>query len=42
MKQLLEPPRDAVLEVLRGVDPDSLSPREALDLVYRLRQKLDE
>jgi len=33
---------NAVLELLRGADPDTLSPREALNLVYRLRQKLDE
>jgi DNA mismatch repair protein MutS len=30
------------LELLRGADPDALTPREALDLLYRLRQKLDE
>lgn len=27
-------------EILRGLDPDTLSPREALDLVYRLRRML--
>ncbi len=27
-----------LLEALRAVDPDSLSPREALDLVFRLKQ----
>jgi DNA mismatch repair protein MutS len=30
------------IEALRAVNPDTLSPRDALDLVYRLRQKLDE
>jgi DNA mismatch repair protein MutS len=29
------------LAALRGIDPDALSPREALDLVYRLKH-LDE
>jgi len=28
----------AALETLRGVDPDALSPREALDLLFRLHQ----
>jgi DNA mismatch repair protein MutS len=37
-----EPPRNAALELLRAADPDALTPREALDLLYRLRQKLDE
>ena len=31
-----------VLDMLRTVDPDSMSPRDALDALYRLRQKLDE
>jgi DNA mismatch repair protein MutS len=31
-----------VLELLRAADPDAITPREALDLVYRLKQKLDE
>ena len=30
------------LELLRSTDPDSLTPRAALELVYQLRQKLDE
>jgi len=34
-------PLSATLAVLRAVDPESLSPRAALDLVFRLRQ-LDE
>jgi len=34
------PPVSAALEALRALDPDSLSPREALDLLFRL-QTLD-
>ena len=30
------------LDLLRGTDPDALSPKEAHDLLYRLRQRLDE
>jgi DNA mismatch repair protein MutS len=30
------------LDMLRGFDPDSMSPRDALEALYRLRQKLDE
>ena len=30
-----------VLDALRAADPDALSPKEALELVYRLRQQLD-
>ena len=33
----LPPPPSPALELLRHVEPDSLSPREALDLLYRLR-----
>jgi len=40
----LAPARDpaevAALEALAGVDPDSLSPRDALDLVFRLKARL--
>jgi DNA mismatch repair protein MutS len=32
------PPESAALEALRKIDPNSLSPREALDLIYRLKQ----
>src|SRR6202522_3711808 len=32
------PAQSAALEALRAVDPNALSPREALDLVFRLRQ----
>ncbi len=28
----------AIDEALRGVDPDSLTPREALDLLYKLKK----
>ncbi len=31
----------AVEETLAGVSPDELSPREALDLIYRLKRMLD-
>jgi DNA mismatch repair protein MutS len=31
-----------VLEALRAVDPDALSPKEALELVYRLRRQLGD
>ena len=37
-----EPRQHPALDALRAIDPDSLSPREALDALYRLRQKLDE
>jgi DNA mismatch repair protein MutS len=32
------PPESAALEALRTLDPNSLSPREALDLLFRLQQ----
>jgi len=31
-----------VLKLLRDTEPDTLSPREALELLYRLRRQLDE
>ncbi len=38
---LFAPPMPSPIEeTLRGLDPDSLSPREALDLIYRLRRML--
>lgn len=38
-----EPERpDALREFLREIDPDELSPREALEYLYRLRKYLDE
>jgi DNA mismatch repair protein MutS len=36
-----EPARNPVLDELQRIDPDSLSPRDALELVYRLRRQLD-
>ena len=33
----LTPPESPALTLLRATDPDALSPREALDLLYRLR-----
>lgn len=33
---------EVLLEALRGYDPDSLTPRAALDALYRLRALLDE
>ena len=32
----------AVLDRLRELDPDALTPKEALELLYRLRRQLDE
>jgi DNA mismatch repair protein MutS len=37
-----EPTQHPAIELLRAADPDTLSPREALDLLYRIRQKLDD
>ena len=31
-----------IVDALRAADPDALSPKEALELVYRLRRQLDE
>jgi DNA mismatch repair protein MutS len=36
-----EAPPHPVIETLRATDPDALTPREALDLLYRLRRELD-
>jgi hypothetical protein len=30
-----------IVEALRALNPDSLSPREALEQLYELRKKLD-
>ena len=38
---LFAPPEPEALTMLRALDPDRLSPREALDLLYRLRAALD-
>ena len=37
-----EPPEPAAITLLRAADPDAMTPREALELLYRLRQQLDE
>jgi DNA mismatch repair protein MutS len=38
----LRPPKpSAVEERLRTIDPDALTPREALDLLYTLKATLD-
>jgi DNA mismatch repair protein MutS len=37
----LEMPNPAV-DALRGTDPDGMTPREALELVYRLKKLADE
>ncbi len=40
-----EPPQtepSPVLEALRGIEPDTLTPRQALDELYRLRELLDD
>jgi DNA mismatch repair protein MutS len=37
-----EPQPHAIVDLVRAIDPDSMTPREALDALYRLRQKLDE
>ena len=36
------PEEHPLLKQLRELDPDALTPREALDLLYRLRRQLDE
>jgi DNA mismatch repair protein MutS len=36
------PPADALREALAAIDPDALSPREALDALYRIRRLLEE
>jgi DNA mismatch repair protein MutS len=38
----LAPPPPPALQLLRGIDPDTLSPRGALELVYRLRELLED
>ncbi|HET9695027.1 MAG TPA: DNA mismatch repair protein MutS, partial [Steroidobacteraceae bacterium] len=42
---LLDPPRNeaesALRRMLEGVDPESLSPRAAIDVLYRLKELLD-
>jgi DNA mismatch repair protein MutS len=41
-KAPLDPFAQEVLETLRRVDPDAMSPREALDLLYRLHRRLHD
>jgi DNA mismatch repair protein MutS len=38
----LAPPVSPALQLLRSIDPDTLTPRAALELVYRLRDLLDD
>jgi len=33
-----EPPSDPLREAMGGVNPDELTPREALELLYRLKK----
>ena len=35
------PPRDELREVVSGIDPDSLSPRQALDALYAIREAFE-
>ncbi|WP_405236930.1 DNA mismatch repair protein MutS [Lentisalinibacter orientalis] len=37
-----DPPEDALREALEDLDPDSLSPRQALDLIYKLKDLADD
>ncbi|MBL6750995.1 MAG: DNA mismatch repair protein MutS [Nevskia sp.] len=39
---LFEPPRPAALRLLDEVEPDALTPRQALDLLYRLKKAAAE
>jgi DNA mismatch repair protein MutS len=41
-KDCPEPEPDPVTTTLQAIDADALSPREALDLVYRLKRLADE
>ncbi|MBI2297204.1 MAG: DNA mismatch repair protein MutS [Betaproteobacteria bacterium] len=36
------PPESPALKLLRELDPDALTPKDALELIYRLRRQLDE
>jgi len=38
----LAPSSPPALQLLRSIDPDTLTPRAALELVYRLRELLDD
>jgi DNA mismatch repair protein MutS len=37
-----DPPEDALRETLEDLDPDALSPRQALDLIYKLKDLADD
>jgi DNA mismatch repair protein MutS len=37
-----EPPKDPLRDALAGIDADALAPREALELVYRLKRIAEE
>ena len=37
-----EPAEHPLVQALRASDPDALTPREALDLLYKLRQQIDK
>ena len=41
-KQVAEPETHAALEMLRQSDPDSMTPKDALELLYRLRKIANE
>jgi DNA mismatch repair protein MutS len=41
-EQTAEPVEHAIVQALRASDPDALTPRDALDLLYKLRQQLDK
>jgi DNA mismatch repair protein MutS len=37
-----EPPADPLADALERIDPDALSPREALEALYRLKRVMAE
>ncbi len=39
--EVVVPPEHPLLGALRNLDPDALTPRDALDVLYRLRKSLD-
>jgi DNA mismatch repair protein MutS len=41
VQAVVDPAAAAVMEALDEIDPDALSPREALDALYRLKQQLN-
>jgi DNA mismatch repair protein MutS len=40
--QDIDPPRDALIDTLAEIEPDNLSPREALEQLYRLKRLMAE